>query len=388
MVRMLSANDASLISAGIGEPPHKQELQKLLDLIESEVRYAASAGRNKAPLLCEEFKGWDSANISELDDVMSWVFQILREEGYSFHTEQMLQIGNVASTCSQVPYPHTVVTWPEAQTELTLEERTEIADSLGKDLEYVDPVFAPPTMPPKGVFPGATLPAPGTPKQLIEYLRQKGYKMEGFGCLVEVKHKPTNWDTCRAIGTLVLKLLEAHRFGSPKAPTTAYMPLAEYPDVDFKYLRGTFAEVGLLVQQKGDIVECHWPVSAWKYFPIAPIFEGSTSTNINSITQLIDMLGVQGIPLELQKPLSEGLKQRLLFKDHLISRDCANRCYQELYDNYMVGNNCFQLRFPTEVVLEPVKEVFELLGCKCEVCLDNLTGKTWQLFTVSWVLSK
>ena len=271
MVRMLSANDASLLSAGVSEPVHKQELQKLLDLIESEVRYAASAGRNKAPLLGEEFKGWDSANISDPHDVMSWVFQILREEGYSFHTEQMLQIGNVASTCSQVPYPHTVVTWPKGAPSLTRDDRTEIANSLGKDLEYVDPSFAQPTMSPKGVFPPTTLPAPGTPMQLIEYLRQKGYKMQGFGCLVEVKHKPTNRDTCRAIGTLVLNLLEVHRSGSPKEPTTASVSLAEYPDVDFKYLRGTFAEVGLLVHQKGDTLECRWPVSAWDYFPIDPV---------------------------------------------------------------------------------------------------------------------
>jgi len=309
MIRMLSANDASLISAGIGEPPHKQELQKLLDLIESEVRYAASAGRNKAPLLCEEFKGWDSANISELHDVMSWVFQILREEGYSFHTEQMLQIGNNESTCTQVSYPHTVVTWPKTakatplsleptprcpddriaegfrgagKTELLTQEAKDllegrplshkelikIANSLGKDLEYVDPIFAQPTMPPKGVFPPTTLPAPGTPTQLIEYLRQKGYKMRGFGCLVEVKHKPTNWDTCRAIGSLVLNLLEVHRSGSPKEPTTASLPLKDYPEIDFKYLRGTFAEVGLLVHQKGDTIECRWPASAWDYFPI------------------------------------------------------------------------------------------------------------------------
>lgn len=271
MIRMLSANDASLISAGMGEPPHKQELQKLLDVIESEVRYAASAGRNKAPLLCEEFKGWDAANITDPHDVMSWVFQILREEGYGFHTEQMLQIGNVASTCSQVPYPHTVVTWPKSDPGLTREERTKIADSLGKDLEYVDPIFAQPTLPPKGVVPPTTLPAPGTPMQLIEYLRQKGYKMQGFGCLVEVKHKPTNWDTCRALGSLVLNLLEAHGLGSPKAPTTAYLPLTEYPEADFKYLRGAFAEVGFLVHQKGDVLECRWPVSAWDYFPVAPV---------------------------------------------------------------------------------------------------------------------
>lgn len=268
MIRMLSANDASLISAGIGEPPHKQELQKLLDLIESEVRYAASAGRNKAPLLSEEFKGWDCANATDSQGVMSLVFQVLIEEGYAFHTEQMLQIGNNESTCSQVPYPHTVVTWPKGVPSLTPEERTKIADSLGKDLEYVDPVFAQPTEPPKGVFPPTTLPAPGTPMQLIEYLRQKGYKMQGFGCLVEVKHKPTNWDTCRAIGTLVLNLLEVHRSGSPKEPTTASLQLKDYPEIDFKYLRGTFAEVGLLVHQKGDALECRWPVSAWDNFPV------------------------------------------------------------------------------------------------------------------------
>ena len=267
MVRMLSANDASLLSAGLSEPVHKQDLQKLLDLIESEVRYAASAGRNKAALLGEEFKGWDAANIRDPHDVMSWVFQILQEEGYGFHTEQMLQIGNVASTCSQVPYPHTVVTWPKAQTELTRDDRTKIAGSLCKDLEYVDPILAQPTMQPEGIVPMTTLPAPGTPMQLIEYLRQKGYKMEGFGCLVEVKHKPTNWDTCRAIGTLVLNLLEAHGLGSPKAPTTASLSLAEYPDVDFKHLRGSFAEVGFLVHQVGEALECRWPVSAWEYSP-------------------------------------------------------------------------------------------------------------------------
>ena len=238
---MLSANDASFISAGMGEPPHKQELQKLLDLIEREVRYAASAGRNKAALLGEEFKGWDAANIRDPHDVMSWVFQILQEEGYGFHTEQMLQIGNVASTCSQVPYPHTVVTWPQH------------------------------TVPLEGVFPLTTLPAPGTPRQLVEYLRQQGYKMQGFGCLGEVKHKPTNWDTCRAIGTLVLNLLEVHRSGSPKEPTTASLPLTDYPNIDFKYLRGSFAEVGLLVHQKGDTLECRWPVSAWDYFPVDPV---------------------------------------------------------------------------------------------------------------------
>lgn len=299
MIRMLSANDASLISAGIGEPPHKQELQMLLDLIESEVRYAASAGRNKAPLLGEEFKGWDSANISELHDVMSWVFQILREEGYGFHTEQMLQIGNIASTCSQVAYPHTVVTWPKAATAtplsldatpwcpddglaegfrgagktelLTRDERKKIADYLGKDLEYVDRVFAQPTSPSPTAFTPSPLPMPGSPVQLIDYLRQKGYKMQGFGCLVEVKRNPANWDTWRAIGTLVLNLLEVHRSGSPKEPTTASLSLAEYPDIDFKYLRGTFAEVGLLVHQKGDVLECRWPVSAWDYFPIAPV---------------------------------------------------------------------------------------------------------------------
>ena len=271
MVRMLSANDASLLSAGLSEPVHKQELQKLLDLIESEVRYAASAGRNKAPLLGEEFKGWDTSSASDSGGVMSLVFQVLSEEGYSVHTEQMLQIGNVASTCSQVPYPHIVVTWPKVQAELTLEERTEIADSLGKDLEYVDPSFAQPTMPPKGVFPPTTLPAPGTPMQLIEYLRQNGYKMQGFGCLVEVKHKPTNWDTCRAIGSLVLNLLEVHRSGSPKEPTTAYLPLTDYPNIDFKYLRGSFAEVGFLVHQKGEVLECRWPVSAWDNFPVDPV---------------------------------------------------------------------------------------------------------------------
>ena len=276
MLKMLSANDASLLSAGLGEPPHKQELQKLLDLIESEVIYAASAGRNKAALLGEEFKGWDSANISEPHDVMSLVFQILREEGYSFHTEQMLQIGNNESTCTKVSYPHTVVTWPkgprlEAQLELTLEERTEIADYLGKDLEYVNSVFAQPTMPSKDVFPPTTLPAPVTPTQLIEYLRQKGYKMQGFGCLVEVKRKPANGDTYRAIGSLVLNLLEVHRSGSPKEPTTASLPLKDYPEIDFKYLRGAFAEVGLLVHQKGDTIECRWPVSAWDNFPVAPV---------------------------------------------------------------------------------------------------------------------
>lgn len=271
MIRMLSANDASLLSAGVSEPAHKQELQKLLDLIESEVRYAASAGRNKAALLGEEFKGWDSANIRNPHDVMSLVFQILREEGYGFHTEQMLQIGNVASTCSQVPYPHTVVTWPKAQTELTRGDRTKIAGSLGKDLEYVDPIFTQPTMQPEGIVPMTTLPAPGTPTQLIEYLRQKGYKMQGFGCLAKVKHEPTNWDTCRAIGSLVLNLLEVHRSGSPKEPTTASLPLKDYPEIDFKYLRGTFAEVGLLVHQKGDTIECRWPVSAWDCNPAAPV---------------------------------------------------------------------------------------------------------------------
>ena len=270
MVRMLSANDASLLSAGLSEPVHKQELQKLLDLIESEVRYAASAGRNKAALLGEEFKGWDTSSTSDSGGVMSLVFQVLSEEGYSVHTEQMLQIGNVASTCSQVPYPHIVVTWPKGAPSLSPEERTGIADSLGKDLEYVDPALAQPTMP-KGVFPPTTLPAPGTPTQLIEYLRQKGYKMQGFGCLVEVKHKPTNWDTCRAIGSLVLNLLEVHRSGSPKEPTTASLSLKDYPEIDFKYLRGTFAEVGLLVHQKGDTIECCWSVSAWDYFTVDPV---------------------------------------------------------------------------------------------------------------------
>lgn len=268
MFRMLSAAEAASISAGIVEPAEGQEVQHLLSLVESEVQFAAAAGRNKAPLLAEEFRGWDRDAASESCGIMSLVFQNLEVLGYTLHTEQMLQIGNVASTCSQVLYPHTVVTWPKAKRDLTLEESTKLAGSLGKDLEYVATIFAQPTMPPRGGFPPTTLPAPGTPMQLIECLRQKGYKMEGFGYLGEVKHKPTNWDTCRAIGTLVLQLLEAHRLGSPKSPTAAFLPLNEYPDADFKYLRGSFAEVGLLVRQTGDVIECRWPVSAWNYFPI------------------------------------------------------------------------------------------------------------------------
>lgn len=275
MPYILEAKSASLLAAGVPENQDDRAIQQHLALIESAIRHAAANGHNRVPLLGKQFAGWNKNDIRTGPLFMSRVFKALTEAGYTFHTKTELEI-TCESGSHRVPYVHTVVTWPkgqrlEAQTELTLEERTEIADSLGKDLEYVDPSFAQPTMPSKGVFPPTTLPAPGTPMQLIEYLRQKGYKMQGFGCLVEVKHKPTNWDTCRAIGSLVLNLLEVHRSGSPKEPTTASLSLAEYPDVDFKYLRGTFAEVGLLVHQKGDTLECRWPVSAWDYFPIAPV---------------------------------------------------------------------------------------------------------------------
>lgn len=312
MIRMLSANDASLLSAGVIEPIYKKEAQHLLNLIENEIRFAAAAGRNKAALLNEEFKGWDAANISDPHDVMSLVFLILSEEGYSFHTEQVLQIGNNASTCSQVHYPHTVVTWPKGaiakhpnleatpwcpddgiaggfrgagKTELltqeakellkghplTPEERTKIADSLGKDLEYVDPSFAQPTLPTKEAFTPKEIPMPATPVQLIEYLRQKGYKMEGFGSFVKKVHKPTNWDTSRAIAAFVLQLVESHKLGSPKASCSALMTLTEYPDADVNYLRGVFGEVGMMVYTSPQGLVYRWPVTSWDYIPVSPV---------------------------------------------------------------------------------------------------------------------
>ena len=311
MPYILEAKSASLLAAGVPENQDDRAIQQHLTLIETAIRHAAANGHNRVPLLSEKFAGWDKNDIRTGPLFMSQVFKALAEAGYRFHTKSELEI-ICESGPHRVPYVHTVVTWPKGaiakhksleatpwcpddgiaegfrgagKTELltqeakallkghplTPEERKKIADSLGKDLEYVDPSFAQPTMPPKGVLPPTTLPAPGTPMQLIEYLRQKGYKMQGFGCLVEVKHKPTNWDTCRAIGTLVLNLLEVHRSGSPKEPTTASLPLKDYPEIDFKYLRGTFAEVGLLVHQKGDTLECRWPVSAWDYFPIDPV---------------------------------------------------------------------------------------------------------------------
>ena len=275
MPYILDAKSASLLTAGVPENQDDRAIQQHLALIETAIRHAAANGHNRVPLLGKQFAGWDKNDIRTGPLFMSQVFKALTEAGYTFHTKAELEI-MCESGSHRVPYVHTVVTWPkgqrlEAQTELTLEERTEIADSLGKDLEYVDPSFAQPTMQPKGVFPPTTLPAPGTPTQLIEYLRQKGYKMQGFGCLGEVKHKPTNWDTGRAISSLVLNLLEVHRSGSPKKPTTASLPLKDYPEIDVKYLRGAFAEVGFLVHQVGDTLECRWPVSAWDYFPIDPV---------------------------------------------------------------------------------------------------------------------
>lgn len=311
MPYILEAKSASLLSAGVPENQDDRAVQQHLTLIETAIRHAAANGHNRVPLLGEKFVGWDKNDIRTGPLFMSQVFKALAEVGYRFHTEHSLEIACEAGR-HKVPYVHTVVTWPKTATAtpvrveatpwcpddgiaegfrgagktellnmdskallkvhpLTREERTKIADSIGKDLEYVDPALAQPTSPSPTAFTPSPLPMPGTPIQLIEYLRQKGYKMEGFGCLVEVKHKPTNRDTCRAIAAFVMKLVECHKYGSESFSPSSFVSLGEYPDVDLKYLQGAFAEVGIAIAAGQDWASYRWPSTSWDYTPVAPV---------------------------------------------------------------------------------------------------------------------
>ena len=63
------------------------------------------------------------------------------------------------------------------------------------------------------------------------------------------------------------------------------LPIKGYLEINFNYLRGAFAEVGLLVHQKGGTIECRWPVSAWEYNPVAPVAANTGTWNKDRIAQ-------------------------------------------------------------------------------------------------------
>lgn len=113
MPYILSAQEAGMLAAGSADDSHNCETQRLLTLVECAVRSACSKKKNSVKLLAPDFRGWDKNNIKTLSPCAGEVLDALSKAGYHFYTCHLVKLGSEYGDGLEIPYTHTVITWPQ-----------------------------------------------------------------------------------------------------------------------------------------------------------------------------------------------------------------------------------------------------------------------------------
>lgn len=114
MPYILSAQEAGMLAAGLTDDSHNRETQRLLTLVECAVRAACLQKKQSVELLAPDFRGWDKNNIATLSPCAGEVLDALSKAGYHFYTCHLVKLCSEYGDGVEIPYTHTVVTWPKA----------------------------------------------------------------------------------------------------------------------------------------------------------------------------------------------------------------------------------------------------------------------------------
>lgn len=154
MPYIFSAQEAGMLAAGLVDDSHNRETQRLLTLVECAVRAACLNKKQSVELLAPDFRGWDKNNITTLSPCAGEVLDALSKAGYHFYTCHLVKLCSEYGDGVEIPYTHTVVTWPKA-TEVDATKFTISAQEMPSQADFTsmrESVACPPLVQGKSPF--------------------------------------------------------------------------------------------------------------------------------------------------------------------------------------------------------------------------------------------
>lgn len=420
MPYIFSAQEAGMLAAGLTDDSHNRETQRLLTLVECAVRSACSKKKNSVELLAPDFRGWDKNNIKTLSPCAGEVLAALSKAGYHFYTCHLVKLGSEYGEGVEIPYTHTVVTWPQVSSVANpplvqvvqgnstfLQELPgdfyvkhdsstgiEAVGSEEGDLGADEAYFREPT------------PKPGNPSQLLSKLRQEGYALHGYNHEAE-KDGPR--PPCSPLAlSLIYQITDALETGHKKRQVEVSYPCPKnsLKGNDMMYVLQTFSLRGFEIKYdlEGGFFKANWKTDAWDWNegpklhtlaqPTPPDSgpvqlelcgtEKGELPEIGTINALLSLLGEQQVLLKLGLRMQQpGFWARrtwgspgevALFQASL----------NGVYDAAMVGDNNFSTEFDLDVRAGELVKYFQEVGFLVTLSIEKTGGNPRQRLTLGW----
>lgn len=303
MPYIFSAQEAGMLAAGLTDDSHNRETQRLLTLVECAVRAACLQKKQSVELLAPDFRGWDKNNIATLSPCAGEVLAALSKAGYHFYTCHLVKLCSEYGEGVEIPYTHTVVTWPKA-TEVDATKFTISAQEMPSQAGYttigeafVDSLPVQEKPPFRRELPGTfyvkhdsstgivvagseegdlgadeayfrePTPKPGNPSQLLSKLRQEGYALHGYNHEAE-KDGPRPPCSHLAL-SLIFRITDALETAHKKRQVEVSYPCPKnsLKGNDMMYVLQTFSLRGFEIKYdlEGGFFKANWKTDAWDW---------------------------------------------------------------------------------------------------------------------------
>ena len=422
MPYIFSAQEAGMLAAGLTDDSHNRETQRLLTLVECSVRSACSKKKNSVELLAPDFRGWDKNNIKTLSPCAGEVLDALSKAGYHFYTCHLVKLGSEYGEAVEIPYTHTVVTWPQVQVPLGGSTRVAVTGSEEGDLalaEGIKETLFPVCVSKHGerwseeadlgadeAYFREPTPKPGKPSQLLSKLRQEGYALHGYNHEAE-KDGPR--PPCSPLAlSLIYHITDALETGHKKRQVEVSYPCPKnsLKGYDMMYVLQTFSLRGFEIKYdlEGGLFKANWKTDAWDWNegPKLPTLAQPTPPDsgpvqlelcgtekgelpeIGTINALLSLLGEQQVHLKLglrMQPPGFWARRNwgspgevALFQVSL----------NGVYDAAMIGENYFYTEFDLDVRAGELVKYFQEVGFLVTLSIEKTDGKPRQRLTLGW----
>lgn len=438
MPYILSAQEAGMLAAGLTDDSHNRETQRLLTLVECAVRAACLQKKQSVELLAPDFRGWDKNNIATLSPCAGEVLDALSKAGYHFYTCHLVKLCSEYGEGVEIPYTHTVVTWPKA-TEVDATKFTISAQEMPSQAGFNsvhESVAYPPPVQGKSPFlqelPGAfyekpdssigieagadeeadlgadeayfrePTPKPGNPCQLLSKLRQEGYAPHGYNHEAE-KDGPRPPCSHLALG-LIYRITDALETAHKKRQVEVSYPCPKnsLKGDDMIYVLQTFSLRGFEIKynMENEKFQVVWKADSWARSPRVPVqappilpttvkleLAGCEQKDGSPIANMIDLIGRldnHKVRLDLTKNLKEvGFWSRTSWgeaRELSLFRDLL----KGVYDRAMAGKNSYSTKFILDIRPGELIEYLREVGFRVELSTVKGGDVFMQKITMSW----
>lgn len=442
MPYIFSAQEAGMLAAGLTDNSHNRETQRLLTLVECAVRSACSKKKNSVELLAPDFRGWDKNNIATLSPCAGEVLDALSKAGYHFYTCHLVKLGSEYGEAVEIPYTHTVITWPQVTAvdttkfnvtvlkmpsqegytpigeafvdSLPVQEKPsfrqelpgdfyvkhdsstviEVGGSEEGDLGADEAYFREPT------------PKSGNPSQLLSKLYQEGYALPGYNHDAE-KDGPRPPCSHLAL-SLIYHITDALETGHKKRQVEVSYPCPKnsLKGNDMMYVLQTFSLRGFEIKYdlEGGLFKANWKTDAWDWNegPKLPTLAQPTPPDsgpvqlelcgtekgelpeIGTINALLSLLGEQQVHLNLglrMQPTGFWARRNWGSPGEVALFQVS---LNGVYDAAMVGDNNFSTEFDLDVRAGELVKYFREAGFRATISIEKNGGNPRQRITLGW----